>query len=297
VSTVIWQFLDAKPGHQIQSRGLVQALQERIPVSVCELPVNEFGGAFRSWLGGRYRPGEQLPAPDLLLGAGHATHWHLLAARRHRGGRIIVIMQPSLPLRCFDLCLIPEHDSPPQAANVLPTCGVLNTVRPGHSHEPDRGVIVLGGPSRHFKWNNEQILARIEGLVSARPLKHWLMTSSPRTPESLVRRLIEQDDFEFMPYPSATGGWLQARLAEAGEVWVSEDSVSMIYEALSSGARVGLLPVQRDGSSRVSAGVDALVARRWVAAPGSLQLAAGPPEPLNEAARCAEWITERWLNS
>jgi len=80
-------------------------------------------------------------------------------------------------------------------------------------------------------------------------------------------------------------------LCEADEVWVSEDSVSMIYEALSSGARVGLLPVPRlKPNSRVLRGIDELIEQRFLT-PFSVWQNAGhlrtAPETLNEAARCA----------
>ena len=41
--------------------------------------------------------------------------------------------------------------------------------------------------------------------------------------------------------------------------------------------------------------VDALVARGWAGVPGQWRLAAGPDQPLNEAARCANWIKDQWL--
>ena len=71
-----------------------------------------------------------LPTPDLLLGAGHHTHLSLLAARRIRGGKVVVLMRPSLPPGLFDLCLIPEHDAPPARPNVLATRGALNRIQP-----------------------------------------------------------------------------------------------------------------------------------------------------------------------
>jgi hypothetical protein len=71
----------------------------------------------------------------------------------------------------------------------------------------------------------------------------------------------------------------------------------MIYEALGSGARVGLLDVADAGHSRVTAAIDKLVDAGWVAAPGQWRLAAGPDQPLDEAARCADWMVQRWLNA
>lgn len=297
MSVVIWRFVDGKAGHDAQSQGLVAALQEQLAVSVFDIPVNRYVSGFWSWLTAGYRPGRGLPAPDLLLGAGHATHWHLLAARRRWGGRIVLLMKPTLPVSWFDLCLVPEHDGLPPIANVVTTHGVLNPLRAGGEHAADTGLILLGGPSRHFKWRDSDILSQLEQLVRQRPVKRWLLTTSPRTPDSLLQALVERPELECTAYSSGDRDWLPGRLAEVGEAWVTEDSVSMIYEALTAGTRVGLLRVKRSQHNRVTAGIDTMVKEGWVGAPGQLRLAAGPDRPLNEAQRCADWINEHWLTN
>lgn len=47
-------------------------------------------------------------------------------------------------------------------------------------------------------------------------------------------------------------GWVARHLAHASAAWVSQDSVSMVYEALGSGAPVGILSVPRRHGSRKS---------------------------------------------
>ncbi|HFD80529.1 MAG TPA: hypothetical protein ENK05_09095 [Gammaproteobacteria bacterium] len=294
MDTVIWRFTDGKAGHEAQTRGLVEALRERRPVTLFNVPVGRRGGGFLHWLSGRYPPGRPLPDPTLLLGAGHATHWPMLAARRARGGRAVVLMRPSLPLSWFDLCVVPEHDRPPAGARVLATRGVLNAIRPSARREAGRGLVVLGGPSRHCRWDNEQILAQLRRLLASRPLDQWWLSVSRRTPASLLPALQALGGYEYIP-PSADSDRLEERLARATEVWVSEDSVSLVSEALSSGARVGLLQVQCSDSGRVAGFVKSLVDAGMVAEPGSLRLPEQAPQPLAEAARCARWIEERWL--
>lgn len=233
-----------------------------------------------------------------MLGAGHATHLHLLAARRRFGGQCVVLMKPSLPRGCFDLCIVPEHDGAWTRANQLITRGVLNTVRWSDGHDDDVGLVVIGGPSRHYHWDDDMLLQQLRQLVGTRPKRRWWISSSPRTPAALSQRLAAAlPGAEFVPFGQAPAEWLEQHMAEAGEVWVSEDSVSMVYEALGSGARVGLLKVRRRGSSRVTHAVDQLVKNNWVGAPGKMQLANGPGRELNEADRCAQWIDEQWLNA
>ncbi len=291
---VLWRFSDGKPGHDAQSRGLVQALQSRCAIDVHELEAGRRVVALGNWLAGRYSAGRKLPRPDLLIGAGHATHWHLLAARRAVGGRAVVLMRPGLPGGLFDLCLIPEHDRPGTAANVLVTTGVLNTQSRSQNRSANQGLILVGGPSPHYHWEDREVLAQIDALLVARPQLTWRVLVSRRTPQSFTARLRERTGLTLLSADVRDNPVAEA-LATAAEVRVSEDSVSMVYEALTAGAPTGLVAVTRRTGNRITAGVDALVARGWVAAPGDWQTPPAAPL-LDEAGRCAEWIVEQWLN-
>ena len=77
---VVWRFSDGKPGHDNQSLGLVDALQRRTRIHNYDIPVQP--GAGRHLLLGRFPDGSLLPDPWLIIGAGHATHLPMLAARR-----------------------------------------------------------------------------------------------------------------------------------------------------------------------------------------------------------------------
>ena len=91
-SRVVWRFSDGKSGHDNQSLGLVDALQRRTRIHSYDIPVQP--GAALDWLIGRFPAGSLLPDPWLIIGAGHATHLPMLAARRARGGRTAVLMRP-----------------------------------------------------------------------------------------------------------------------------------------------------------------------------------------------------------
>ncbi len=300
-SYVVWRYSDGKPGHDNQTLGLLQALRKRVSLEVHEIALVPWHTAFYALLGGSLAATRLLPAPDLLLGAGHATHLSLLATRRARGGRAIVLMRPSLPMRCFDLCLVPAHDGAARATNVLITRGVLNRIIPAASKTAYQGLILLGGPSRHYRWSNAKVQMQIEAIVARDRAWQWTVAGSRRTPSALL------DALQALPTPSLTvvrheaagPEWLPWRLAAAARVWVSEDSVSMVYEALTSAAEVGLLQVPRRTSNRITRGLDALVAdgfavpyRQWHAG-ATLQ---APAVLFNEADRCADIIARRWLD-
>ena len=298
---VVWRFSDGKAGHDNQTRGLAEALARLRPVETCTLNPLPPAAALRGWLLGRLLSWNDLPAPDLLLGAGHRTHLSLLAARRTRGGKVVVLMRPSLPLSLFDLCLIPEHDAPPSRANVLATRGALNRIQPSAALDPRQGLLLIGGPSEHFGWDDAALRQSIAAIVAADPAMQWTLTTSRRTPPGFLEGLSSFADARLTVVPVAATGpdWLPAQLAQAGQAWVTADSVSMVYEALTAGAAVGILDVPRKRASRISRGLDRLAAEGWVTSFADWQQGRHlhrPPGVFNEAERCARWIVERWFD-
>jgi len=221
----------------------------------------------------------------------------MLAARRRYGGKAVVLMMPGLPVRCFDLCLVPQHDHPPVSDRVIATTGMLNGLTNRHVHRDDQALIAVGGPSRHYRWNDDALLGQIERLMAAQPARHWTLTNSPRTPESFVCQLAQRYPDRFVAFQPDNSGWFADRLQEAGQVWVSEDSQSMIYEALTAGARVGLLAVARKRDDRITAAIDQLVKQARIGAPGCFELPEPDGRELNEAQRCARRIRELWFEN
>lgn len=296
---LVWRLTDGKPGHENQTLGLVAALQRRGPVQCHDIAVDRATTGVADLLLRRFPPGSRLPAPDLLLGAGHATHLPLLAARRAHGGRTVVLMRPSLPLGLFDLCLIPEHDNPPRRRNVLATRGALNPLTATGDHCAERQLVLLGGPSRHFGWDQSALIAQLCQLFQRSPGIHFTVTGSRRTPASLLGELQARaiNNCDIVPLQETGPGWVAERLAGSAVAWITEDSVSMLYEALTAGCQVGLLKLPWSRPGRVSRGVEWLVDEGWVtpferwSETGRLSR---PPPGFNEADRCAGLIMDRW---
>lgn len=302
VDLTLWRLTDGKAGHEKQSLGLARAL-ERLTGAACHdiavqggQPTTGIRG-WLHWLLGRFPAGEALPAPDLIIAAGHATHVPALAARRARGGRIVVLMRPSLPLRLFDLCVIPAHDRPASRPNVLVTRGVLNAVETAGMHDEARGLILIGGPSRHYRWEDAAIAAQVREIVAAQPGIAWTLTTSRRTPASFIPALSTPAQLDIRPHTQTAPGWLEAALALCSQVWVTPDSGSMVYEALTAGCRVGLLELVPKPNSRIAYDLAGLVEDGMVTPIARWRhehLLKPPRAGFNEAERCARMILERW---
>lgn len=297
--TTLWLITDNKPGHRSQLQGLAQALAARTAVEAHWIDAPAGRSALWQWVRGRFPLGAGLPDPDLIVVAGHRTHLAGLAARRARGGRLIALMRPSLPLGCFDLCVIPQHDNPPARANVVATRGVLNTARPSAEREAHKGLFLIGGPSKHHGWDTPGLLAQIDTILVATPGMRWTLTTSRRTPadtESALLALRERG-VDVRPVRDTPPGWAMEQVARSAQAWVTEDSVSMVYESLTAGAATGLLEVPRLGETRITAGVAQLQREGFVTTfsdwrrDGALHT---PPTRLAEADRVAEAVLSRW---
>ena len=291
---------DGKPGHENQSYGLTEALKRIIAVKVTTLPVEKKHLLSNLLPSGHLEEG--IPKPDLIIGAGHTVHGRMLALSKKNQAPCVVMMKPSLPIGLFSLCLIPYHDlhGKDPSPNMIATRGALNRVTHQTGQTRQGGLIMIGGPSSSYGWESESITKAITTSVNRSENHPWQITDSRRTPDGELENLAKACP-SLLPHPHTTTAhdWLPERLAEVAEVWVSEDSVSMIYEALSSGARVGLLPAPRlKPGGRIAKGIDELISEGYLtpfskwdpSSPLSL-----PPNVLQEAKRCADEVVRRFF--
>jgi len=294
-TNVVWRISDGRAGHDSQSKGLVKALNLINPCDCHDINLSVRKCRLIDLLFKKFPSAEQLPDPDIIIGAGHETHLPLLCAKRARGGNIIIIMKPSVPVSWFDYCFIPEHDNPKIADNILATKGAINCIAPSTEQTDDHGLILIGGPSRHFYWDDEYIMQQLSEILNAHAEINWEITDSARTPETTRNLLakLRKPNAEYKDYSNTRPAWVARRLNLAANVWVSADSVSMIYESLTSGAAVGLLDVPTQNSSKLTNNIAGLVEDSMVTPFSKWQTEQKlnkPPVLLNEAKRCAEQL-------
>jgi len=291
----IWAISDDKPGHVNQTLGLIQSLLKYRQGVVVNKPVLTRSQALAMLLCKRCHALEEgADKPDLIIGTGHGTHLSLLAYRRCYGGRAVVLMSPSLPARWFDLCLIPRHDNPAQGPHIIETLGPLNRVEASLEQQKNQGLILLGGPSKHVNWESDKVLLQIQQLLANKALL-WTIASSRRTPETFMQKLKEQfPDLELVLPDHVPSNWLVEKMAQVGQIWVTADSMSMLFEAMSSGALTGVIQLPSKQASRVTQEVNRLIREgRLLTNPLDLDQSERHPEPLAESDRCAQIVIEK----
>lgn len=288
---------DGRPGHLNQSLGLAEALARRTGATIETLRLPDAGGPPLRWWTALHAAG---PKPDLLIGAGHKTHLALWLAARKLRAKSVVIMKPTWPAFLFDLCLVPAHDlsQTPASPRVVPIRGALNRIPEQLPPKQLRGLILLGGPSRSHGWAGEALIDCLREVCAARPELQWFAADSRRTPAGFLTAVV-QAGVPVQPLPRETTptSTLMDHLLLAQEVWVTADSISMVFEAVTTGARVGLLPapVHAPNSGPVR-GLDALVLDGYATLYSTWRQQGRrlpPPRPLHETGRCADLVLTR----
>ncbi len=97
------------------------------------------------------------------------------------------------------------------------------------------------------------------------------------------------------PFERCPQDWLQQQFSAVGQAWVSRDSVSMVYEGLSSAVPTGLLSLEKLRDSRVTRCMDKVLAQGLATAFEQAELSEllnAAPQPLNETQRAVDWFME-----
>ena len=304
--------LDGRPGHEKQTMGIVLALQQRCPVEISPIKVGPFSLLDEVMQTGRlFLPGgtggtphPPIDSADLLIGTGSRTHLPMLLYKKKYAIPAVTCMTPAWYLRhCFDLCFVPEHDGVHEGNNIMHTSGPPNCSLNKRKHQAECGLILLGGvDTNSHRWDSRQIVGMVEKIVSTATDKFWTIASSPRTPHDTVVLVTEllhiYNNIQFFDYRDTQPGWVEEQYEKNSVVWVTADSISMIYEAITAGCLVGILPMQwLHETSKFTRNEDILIRKKLVtpfstAVQGTM--AQGDNRELNEAQRCAERILQKW---
>jgi len=296
----IWRLSDGKPGHESQSIGLCSAIQKIRTCRRFDIPIQNKRNCLRNLLFKTYPQGKHLPDPALIIGAGHGTHLSMLAAQRARKGYTIVLMKPSLPISFFDLCLIAKHDQITNKNNVIVTKGALNPVQFNKEKVNGSGLFMIGGLSKDYHWSNISIIEQVITIITNNPDINWTIADSMRTPRTFLDEIKRQagENVKILRCSETNSADIHKLIYNTKNVWVTRDSISMIYESLSSGAAVGLIDLPQNKDGRTHKSINSLIKEGHLTLLSrentTLKLTSNPPI-FNEAHRCAEILLNRGI--
>ncbi|HYD17662.1 MAG TPA: mitochondrial fission ELM1 family protein [Patescibacteria group bacterium] len=194
------------------------------------------------------------PYPDLVLASGRKSIGIAAHIRRASRGQsfIVQIQDPRIDPKHFDLVVVPQHD-PTRGDNVLVTKAGLHRVtqqklvaakeqfEKKFELAKPRVAVLIGGSSKAHTMTRENAKTLAQQLLhlAESPDIGLLITASRRTGEENAKLLREMLQGPAIYFWDGTGdNPYFAFLALADYIIVTEDSVSMTSEALSTGKPV-----------------------------------------------------------
>ena len=282
----IWRLLDGKTGHEKQSLALVKNLKNQANCKIYNINIQDLQNPFLALILKKYNLNKGLIRPDIAIGAGHKTHFHLLAIKRYFGAKIVVIMKPSLPLKLFDLCVIPKHDDIKSGSNVFITNTPLVNFNLYMKKKENMALFLIGGPSRHFHWDSKIILEQIKNISKKFKFKKLVITTSRRTPIDFVDEFkrLKIKNIQLYEHTKITNNWLDKNIIKVKNIWVTNDSYSMLIEAIASGAYTDTLELKIKKKSKLSREIN--LVKKKIRNKRAIQ---------NEAERAAKFIKKIWF--
>lgn len=212
------------------------------------------------------------PYPDLLIASGRkAIPASLFIKKRRRKQTFTVqIQDPRIAPRYFDLVAVPEHD-PARGANVLVTTAAptrIDSEKLAMEKQAfaarfedlpvKRIAVLIGGNSKAHRLTPAIARKLFADLLPFLQSGEWgvMVTVSRRTPPFIADYLKERLTTPHCIFWDGRSGDAGANpytayLAHASHILVTEDSVSMISDAVTTGKPVYIVPLE-GGSKRFS---------------------------------------------
>ena len=282
----IWRLVDGKAGHDKQSLALVENLKNQARCKIFNINIQNITNPFLAIIFKKYNLDKGLINPDIAIGAGHKTHLYLLAIKRCFGAKIVVIMKPSLPLRFFDLCVIPKHDGVKSGSNVFITNTPLVSFNLNKKKKENMALFLIGGPSKHYYWDSKRVLEQIKNISKQFKFKKLLITTSRRTPIEFINEFNKSKikNIKLYEYTKIMNDWLDKNIIKVKNIWVTNDSYSMLIEAIASGAYTDILELKMKKKSKLSGEINTI--KKKIRNKITIQ---------NEAERVAKFIQKIWF--
>jgi len=207
-------------------------------------------------------------------------------------------MKPSLPYSWFDLCLIPRHDMIKKNTTVEITNGAITKARNERKHNSNEGVILVGGRSKHFNWKNIDVISQINDILISNKKLNIKISTSRRTPEDFIAQLENKikRKVKIYSHTNLNNGWFEKEAKYSKYSWVTEDSVSMIYELIGYGSQVTPIKLRRNKNIKILNEVTRLINSRLINSYVGLKTVSINMLSTNEAKRCANIIVDKWFN-
>jgi len=267
-----WILTDGNVGTMNQCLGLTEALgvTPSIRLSRPRAPWRWLAPAMWPWpLAAQPKTADSFdpPWPDLLIASGRTSFAPAAEIRRRSGGKtvLVAIQHPRTPLNWFDLVIIPVHDRV-SGPNVLSTEGALNRVNAAALAKGKTDfdsiyaplprpliAVLLGGSNHRFTFDaavGARLGAELASVAKANGAGLALTASRRTDPAALAALMAALKDVPHDLWSGEGANPYMGLLALADHIVATEDSVSMVSEALMTGKPVHVAKLKAKGKGR-----------------------------------------------
>ena len=283
----VYWFQDSKTGHLKQVQALLDQLKKEIVLSVT--PINYSNHESFSEM---FSDKDHADGPTILIGAGHDVYSKILQAKKYLQKFIskdifsIAVLRPSYKLNSFDLIIAPEHDFQKRRLpkNIILFQGALAATSQ-NSIDESKAIIAIGGPSKHYKFDEEILMKQLQYIISVHPKHEFKIYNSRRTPDSLNIKLKEKlnnfSNAKFIDLNSTESDTFQDSLNKSSLKFVTPDSSNLVFEALSAMGQTYLIQIEKPtyrrmfGTKKIRESMNQLVNSRRVGVVSILNKKAG----------------------
>ncbi len=252
---LIWVLLGARTGDNNQALALAEALG--MPFDVKQMDYNALQ-SLSVWLPptaatltGAAKAGLKAPWPDLVIAIGRRSVPVARWIKRQHDGRtkLVRIGHPRIDPGKFDLVVTTRQYPVPPGGNVLLLPVAMSRfVEAPVATAGERAFLdevgrfrlaAIGGATKYWTLPAERIVEAVEMPFDG----EVVAVTSRRTDPAIVERLRALPSIRLVDGASPRFAVL---LAEAAEIFVTGDSVSMLSEAVLAGKPVALIPIEQD---------------------------------------------------
>ncbi len=259
----IWALLGEKIGDNNQLLALAEGLM--LPFETRPMRYNlgravppRFLGATLATLTGEARRTIAPPWPDVVLAIGRRSVPVARYIRRASGGRtrLVLVGHPRVDPRAFDLVITTHQYPVPKRGNVIVLPMAMSRLRaPGPASAAEAAtlgalprphlLLALGGPTKYWDLSAEAIEAAARTLVRRAEAAGGTLIAvgSRRTPEAVLNAVSAAIAGGRHRLVDGLSPGFALLMADADQLFVTADSVSMLSEAIQTGKRVGMVPI------------------------------------------------------
>lgn len=192
---------------------------------------------------------------DCVVAAGSTSIYPLKVLSKKFGIKSVSMMLPRGYRYDIDVIFAQTHDTPPKAKNIIEIPANFSFVIPKgicRMSPPSIGI-VIGGDNKVFHVSKELLKKQLETIFENFQGYHFAITTSPRT-SSEIETLLDNYPFHYkVIYSQNPINPIPDFLDQCEYVFITQDSTSMISEAVSYGkGYIEVLPLKSEKENKFS---------------------------------------------